>query len=231
MIVQSLPIREQVADIVRVMILKGELKGNQTISERYVSQMLNVSTTPVKEAFRILQAEGLIYSIPRKGSYISPMSKTNMEEVTFIRSSLEGTAAYYAAIKATDAEIAQMTAALTEVGRLIELGNKEDRQLISEGNDLFHQILRSASRNNYLLGLLGNMRSIDKSMRTVNMNLPKLAPEHDHAEHLAILEAIRERDANRAEEAMRKHIRRVAIFVFKDKNNQAEETENESGTK
>lgn len=230
MIIQSLPIREQVADIIRVMILKGELKGNQTISERYVSQMLNVSTTPVKEAFRILQAEGLIYSIPRKGSYISPMSKTNMEEVTFIRSSLEGTAAYYAAIKATDAEIIQMTAALAEVGRLIELGNKEDRHLVSEGNDLFHQILRSASRNNYLLGLLENMRSIDKSMRTVNMNLPRLAPEQDHAEHLAILDAIRERDANRAEEAMRKHIRRVAVFVFKDKKNQPEETENESGT-
>lgn len=214
LIVQSLPIREQVADIVRIMILRGELKSDQAISERYVSQMLNVSTTPVKEAFRILQSEGLIYSVPRKGSYISPMSRDNMEQITFIRSSLEGVAAYYAALKATDGEIERMTEILAQVGQQIANGGTEDLRLVSEGNSEFHQILRSASRNSYLLGLLENMRSIDKSMRTVNLNKPRVAPEQDHAEHLAILEAVRRREAARAEQAMISHIRRVAVFVF-----------------
>ncbi|MPN11698.1 HTH-type transcriptional repressor RspR [bioreactor metagenome] len=196
------------------MILRGELKSDQAISERYISQMLNVSTTPVKEAFRILQSEGLIYAIPRKGSYISPMSRENMEQITFIRSSLEGVAAYYAALKATDDEIACMTAILDKVGRLIAGNRPEDRERVSEGNTEFHQILRSASRNSYLLGLLENLRSIDKSIRTVNLNLPQVAPEQDHAEHLAILNALSTRNAALAEQAMISHIRRVAVFVL-----------------
>lgn len=213
-IIQAVPIREQVADIVRVMILKGELKSDQAVSERYISQMLNVSTTPVKEAFRMLQSEGLIYSIPRKGSYISPMSKANMEQITFIRSALEGVAAYYAALNATADEIASMSAVLDEVGRLISAKQPDNRKLISEGNVEFHRILRNASRNTYLLGLLANMRSIDQSLRTVNLNLPEVAPEQDHAEHLAILDAVSKREAARAEQTIISHIRRVAVFVL-----------------
>jgi DNA-binding GntR family transcriptional regulator len=212
LIVQAVPLREQVADIVRVMILKGELESEQAISERYISQRLNVSTTPVKEAFRILQSEGLIYSIPRKGSYVSSMSKSNMEQITFIRSSLEGIAAYYAALNATDDEIAQMKEILEQVGVLVS--NPENRQKVSSGNVEFHRILRNASRNQYLISLLANMRSIDNSLRTVNLNLPKVDPVQDHAEHLRILDAISKRDAVHAEQAMISHIRRVAVFVL-----------------
>lgn len=77
-IVEAIPIREQVADIIRKMIVNGELKADQQISEREISQMLMVSTTPVKEAFRVLESEGLLYSIPRKGSYISKLSRKNI---------------------------------------------------------------------------------------------------------------------------------------------------------
>ena len=211
-IVQAVPLREQVADIVRVKILKGELKSDESVSERFVSQMLNVSTTPVKEAFRILQSEGLIYSIPRKGSYVSPLSKGNMEQITYIRSSLEGVAAYYAAINATDEEIAQMGEILNQVGKLLsDLGK---RQKVSDGNVEFHRILRNASRNHYLLGLLSTMRSIDNSLRTVNMNLSRVDPVHDHQEHLRIFDAVKRRDSALAEQAIISHIRRVASFVL-----------------
>lgn len=215
-IIPFVPIRDQVAGIVRIMILKGELSSDQLISERYFSQMLNISTTPVKEAFRVLQSEGLIYSVPRKGSYVSPMSKANMAEVTFIRSALEGVAAYYAALKATRQEIAEMDALLKRIGQLIELGHAEDRQQISADSIQFHQILRNASRNTYLVGMLANMRSIDTSLRTVNLNLAHVDPGADHAEHKDILEAIRSRDAVRAEQSMNAHIRRVVAFVLEE---------------
>jgi len=211
-IVQSLPLREQVADIVRVMILKGELQNDQPISERSISQMLNVSTTPVKEAFRLLQAEGLIYSIPRKGSYVSPTSKANMKQITFIRSSMEGVAAYYAAINATQSEIDQMTEALEQAGLL--LNDPDKRQELGDFNTLFHTILRNASRNDYLINLLKSLRSIDHSLRSVNFNLTTLDPAQDHLEHLAILDAVRDRDPDRAEQSIIKHIRRVARTVL-----------------
>lgn len=96
-IIESKPLREQVADIVRGMILRGEIKAGEQISERTIGQMLHVSTTPVKEAFRSLQAEGLIYTRPRRGSFVSEISIDNMLEIAFMRSALEGVAAYYAA--------------------------------------------------------------------------------------------------------------------------------------
>jgi len=212
-IVQAVPLREQVADIVRIMILKDELASNQAISERYISQLLHISTTPVKEAFRILQSEGLIYSVPRKGSYVSSMSKDNMEQITFIRSSLEGVAAYYAARNVTDDEIASMTEILDQMGKL--LNNPENIQQFYDGNVEFHKILRNASRNTYLIGLLSTMRSIDNSLRTVNLHLPRVDPKVDHAEHLLILDAVRQRDPDLAELTTIRHIRRVATFVLK----------------
>lgn len=211
-IIQSLPLREQVAEIVRVMILKGELQIDQPISERYISQMLNVSTTPVKEAFRLLQAEGLIYSVPRKGSYVSSTSKNNMKQITFIRSAMEGVAAYYAAIYATQDEIDQMAEKLRLAGE--QLGDPDNRQRISEYNVEFHAILRNASRNAYLTNLLASLRSIDNSLRSVNLNSTNVDPAQDHAEHLEILDAVRQRDPARAEQSIISHIRRVAHTVL-----------------
>ena len=70
-IVEAVPIRDQVADILRKRIISGDLANGERLSERQISAELNISTTPVKEAFRLLQAEGLIYTLPRKGSYDS----------------------------------------------------------------------------------------------------------------------------------------------------------------
>lgn len=116
-IVEAIPIREQVADIIRKMIVNGELKADQQISEREISQMLMVSTTPVKEAFRVLQSEGLLYSIPRKGSYISKLSRKNILQTVFMRGALEGVAAFFAARNATYNEIMIMEEAHMMMGR------------------------------------------------------------------------------------------------------------------
>ena len=70
-IVEAAPIRDQVADILRKRIISGDLANGEKLSERQISAELNISTTPVKEAFRLLQAEGLIYTLPRKGSFVS----------------------------------------------------------------------------------------------------------------------------------------------------------------
>ncbi len=218
-IVHPLPLREQVADIVRIMILKGELKADQPISERYISNMLNVSTTPVKEAFRILQAEGLIYSIPRKGSYVSQSSIANMKQITFIRSSMEGVAAYYAAINITDEEIAELGRLMEEAGKLVH--KPEMRDEFSRVNSEFHQIIRNASRNLYLTNMLSSLRSIDNSVRSVNLNLQSLDPALDHSEHLAIYSALVHHDPNLAEQSIIRHIRRVAHTVFDRENPKA----------
>ena len=137
-IIESKPLREQVADIVRGMILRGDLKAGEQISERTIGQMLNVSTTPVKEAFRSLQAEGLIYTSPRRGSFVSEISIDNMLEIAFMRSSLEGVAAYYAAKNATDSHLAEMGRILDMVYPLLSLKDEKSLEEIQQYNCLLY---------------------------------------------------------------------------------------------
>ena len=187
-IVEAIPIREQVADIIRKMIVNGELKADQQISEREISQMLMVSTTPVKEAFRVLESEGLLYSIPRKGSYISKLSRKNILQTVFMRGALEGVAAFFAARNATSNEIMIMEEALNCAGELVDKAQltSEIAVRLTENNNLFHSTLRSASKNTYLVGLIDNMRSIDQSIRSAAVTSTIDERIRAQKEHLAI---------------------------------------------
>ncbi|MGI6029531.1 MAG: GntR family transcriptional regulator [Candidatus Heteroscillospira sp.] len=211
-IVEAVPLREQVANIIRKMIITGELQAGSPISERQISQSLGVSTTPVKEAFRILESEGLMYAIARKGSFISSFPKKNMLQIVFMRSSLEGVAAYFAALNADEADIAEMEEALACSGRIVA----EDvlSTEIAVHNEIFHDCLRSSSKNEYLVSLIRNMRSVDSAVRTVAATSDHEEPPRAQKEHLAILDAIKQRDSARAEQLMVAHVRRVGEFVL-----------------
>ena len=211
-IVEAIPLREQVANIIRKMIITGELQAGSPISERQISQQLGVSTTPVKEAFRILESEGLLYSVARKGSYISVLSKKNLMQVVFMRSSLEGVAAFFAALNATSEDIEAMEEALAMSGRLI--AKNELNPEVAEYNEQFHMRLRQASGNDYLMSLLRNMRSIDEAVRKVAAVSDEVEPPRAQKEHLAILEAVKKHDSALAEQLMVSHIRRVGEFVL-----------------
>ncbi len=214
-IVEAVPLREQVANIIRRMIITGELQAGSPISERQISQSLGVSTTPVKEAFRILESEGLLFSVARKGSFISEFSKKNMLQIVFMRSSLEGVAAYFAAMNATEEDLAAMEEALVRSGQII--AEDELSPDIAEYNEQFHHNLRLACKNDYLVSLIRNMRSVDDTVRQVAATSTQVEPPRAHKEHLAILQAIREKDCSRAEQLMVEHIRRVGEFVlFRD---------------
>lgn len=205
-------LRDQIADLLRVMIIDGTLAENERISERKISQMLNVSTTPVKEAFRVLHSEGLIYSIPRKGSYIASNSKSSILQLVYIRSALEGITAYFAATAATEDDIQRMTKTLEEAHQLIL--SDQDPDLISKKNDAFHDILRECSHNSYVINIGKTLRQIGNSVRKVdNRKGGKTAWEVRHKEHLGILEAIKNHQADEAEQRMISHVRGSAERV------------------
>lgn len=210
-------IRDQVAGIIRSMIVNEELKEGEQISERQISRMLDVSTTPVKEALRMLQAEGLIYTISRKGSFVSEFSKKNILHRIYMRSALEGVAAHFACQNISNQEIVEMEEALLKSETMLE-----DRANImnvitdiEESNDCFHNILRNASNDQYLIGLISNLRSIDRTIRNISLRTEVDEPLRAHKEHMAILEAVKVRDGAKAEEALSYHIRRVGEYTIK----------------
>ena len=211
-IVEAVPLREQVANIIRKMIVTGELQAGSPISERQISQALGVSTTPVKEAFRILESEGLLYSVARKGSFVSEFSKKSMLQIVFMRSSLEGVAAYFAAMNATAEDLEAMEYALEQSGRIIQ--ENELSPDIAEHNEAFHVRLRQAAKNDYLSSLIRNMKSVDDAVRRVAATSDEIEPPRAQKEHLAILQAVRDRNCALAEQLMVAHIRRVGEFVL-----------------
>nr|WP_279238124.1 GntR family transcriptional regulator [Faecalicatena contorta] len=198
-------IREQIADIIRGMIIDGQLESDQKISERQISSMLNVSTTPVKEAFRTLQSEGLIYSVPRKGSYVSSNSRNSLLQISYLRSAVEGVAAYFASQSATKDEITRMHELLKKSEKLID--EDMDTLELSSNNDKFHAVLREASHNEFIITIGGNLRSIDNSIRKAINRLDNKGLTVRQKEHEEILEAIMQHDSEQAEKLMVAHVR------------------------
>ena len=206
-IVEVAPIRDQVADILRKRIISGDLANGEKLSERQISTELNISTTPVKEAFRLLQAEGLIYTLPRKGSFVSANASEHAYQVMLLRSSIDGVAAYLAAKMINEELYNTMGEPLMKSEELINKG-ADDGEAISYYNELFHIAIREASGNEQIIAMGNNLSSIDKSLRSL-VNRDPIAMKSRHSEHKQILEFIRRGSCEEAELAMVHHIRKA----------------------
>ena len=206
-IVEAGPIRDQVADILRKRIISGDLANGERLSERQISAELNISTTPVKEAFRLLQAEGLIYTLPRKGSFVSANASEHAYQVMLLRSSIDGVAAYLAAKRINEELYNAIEDPLMKAEKLINKG-ADDGEAISQYNDQFHMAIREASGNEQVIAMGNNLSSIDKSLRRL-INRDSTLMKSRHSEHKQILECIRRGSCEEAEMAMVHHIRKA----------------------
>lgn len=204
-IVQVSSLRNQAADIIRSRIFKGEMKSGEKLSERHLSVELGISTTPIKEAFRLLQSEGLIVTVPRKGSYVSENVSGGIVQFTFLRSAIEGVAAYFAAKYATKEQIANMQKFLDEANALIKL--KDISADITSLNESFHEEIRNSAKNLQIMQLGSNMQVIDELLRK-RVNLQDLhGIKIRHKEHQDILNLIKKHNSEDAETLMVKHVR------------------------
>ena len=104
------PLRDVVFENLREAILEGKLEPGQRIMEVQLAEQLGVSRTPVREAIRKLELEGLVVMLPRKGAYVADMSLKDIIDVLEIRSSLEGLAAYLAADRITEEGVERLKA-------------------------------------------------------------------------------------------------------------------------
>jgi len=215
-IIETLPLRDQLADIIRRMIMKGEMLPGEQISERQLSQRFETSTTPIKEALRILQAEGLVYSKPRVGTFVAEISaEESIYQLVAMRGALEGVAAGFAAQNCTQEEIAEMSSLLDQVEENLRTEGELQSKKIASLNARFHQVLRSGCRNSYLVNLITNMNSIDSTIRTLSFEVANAPREASVAyyEHRSILNAVAQKNSKLAEDLMNLHIRRVAKEV------------------
>lgn len=184
----------------RQAIQAGELKPGERIREIEMAKRLDVSRTPVREALRRLEADGLLTFVPYRGMIIAELDHQAVMELYQMREVLEGTAAGLAARHASEAEITLLRDLIAA-----DPGDGDPRALATH-NRQFHGTLYRAAHNRYLLKTLN---VLSDAMALLGMTTLSLTGRSGTArqEHQEVLEAIEARDQARAEAAARYHIR------------------------
>lgn len=188
---------------IRRRILEGELLPSSPLSEHQLAAALQLSRTPVREAIKRLEKEGLLRSIPSRGTFIAELSAQDILEIYQVRGRLEGLAARIAAAQLSSAEIAALE---QEVSFIDTCANEGRFEAIHQSDIRFHKLLIAATRNRRLGAILA---TFDDQMHRIRAILPRSAEwlEGTLREHRAIAERVKARDADGAERAMEDHLR------------------------
>jgi DNA-binding GntR family transcriptional regulator len=189
-------------DLVRRRIAEGLLRPGEHVGESEMAQALGLSRTPVREAMKLLQAEGLLEASPGRGHTVAMLTREQASQLFYMREAIEGMAARLAATHANAAQIEAMAAALREEGALPE---SEPDALLAV-NDRFHKVIHDAACNRYVLQA---MQVYDTGMIILRlMTRVRFTPSANaHEHHVAVFQAIEREDPVAAEAAMRQHIR------------------------
>ncbi|HHW98360.1 MAG TPA: GntR family transcriptional regulator [Firmicutes bacterium] len=196
------PLREIVFEHLREAIIKGKLRPGERLMEMQLADEMGVSRTPVREAIRKLELEGLVIMIPRRGAYVADLSIKDVAETFEIRSALEALAASLAAERITPEEAEEMERILVRIGAAIE---EDDMQQLVALDEEYHNLLYKASRNDRLMQILNNLREQIQRFRVTTLAVPGRV-RGVLQEHRNIAEAISERNAELAHQLALEHI-------------------------
>ena len=204
-----LPLRDVVFNTLREAILKGDLKPGERLMELQLASKLGVSRTPIREAIRMLEQEGLAVTTPRKGAEVAKMTLKDMEDVLEIRDALDELAVRIACQKISDEQLKQLEDMKELFEKSTQTGNVKK---IAEADVTFHDVIYEATGNQKLVTLLNNLREQVYRYRVEYIKDPKNYPTLI-AEHEAILESLKNRDVKNAVEAMHVHVANQAEAV------------------
>lgn len=206
---EYLPLRDVVFRTLRKAILKGDLKPGERLMELQLASKLGVSRTPIREAIRMLEQEGLAVSIPRKGAEVAKMTEKDMEDVLQIREALDDLAVQVACDKMTEEQLAELTLKMHHFENAVQ---DDQLEKIVEYDVAFHELIYEASDNPKLVTLLSNIREQIYRYRVEYLkekeNYPTLVQEHR-----AIVDALSQKNKKRVADVMRIHIRNQAEAV------------------
>lgn len=207
---EYLPLRDVVFQTLRQAILHGELKPGERLMEIHLAQKLGVSRTPVREAIRKLELEGLVLMIPRKGAVVAEITMTDLEDVLEVRMALEELAVKSACRKITQEQLAEVKRLAAEFRKLLY---SEDVTACAEADVAMHDAIYEATGNRRLVQMLNNLR---EQMYRYRMEYLKDRQAHSFLveEHEEIVNALENRDEKRALEATCRHIERQRDHII-----------------
>ena len=199
---EYLPLRDVVFNTLRRAILRGELKPGERLMEIQLANKLGVSRTPIREAIRKLELEGLVLMIPRKGAEVAEITEKNLRDVLEVRCALEELAVQLACDRMDEEGIKKLKEAAEKFREVLD---SDDITQIAQADVLFHDIIYTATDNDRLIQLLNNLREQMYRYRIEYLKKRKSYPQLLE-EHQAVIDAIAGKDKQKATEITGRHI-------------------------
>jgi DNA-binding GntR family transcriptional regulator len=198
---------EQVYEQLISLLLSGELRPNDVITERRMAEQLNASRTPIREALGRLESEGLVYKQAGRGVTVSPFSTEVFLEILNVRLLLEAQAAWLAAGSISPQRVTEIRAALKKIG-----ANKHPTlSEIWEVDDMLHGEIADAAGNALMASMIRDLR---RRTHVFSAYRKTLTPSVDVKENSYLLDAVASGDRVRAREAMAQHIEAVKSMLI-----------------
>ncbi|MGE5632324.1 MAG: GntR family transcriptional regulator [Caulobacteraceae bacterium] len=205
------PLREIVFESIRSAIISGVLKPGERLMEVQMAEKMGVSRTPIREAIRKLELEGLVIMIPRKGAYVADLSLKDITDVLELRAALESLACGLAALRITEEEIEELEMIAVQFHHAIE--NDDFEEMVQKDIE-FHDKIFKATRNEKLLQINNNLREQVQRFRIMYIKKSNKSKELSK-EHYEIAEAIANRNIDLAERLAKAHIENAENYIMK----------------
>lgn len=197
-------LHDEVAARLRERIFAGEWGPGSFLDEVRLAEEMHISRTPLREALKVLTAEGLVRHEPRRGCFVAEVTEKDLDEIFPVLALLEGRCAYEAAQNASDADLQ----ALEDLHQKLSRHAKAKRiNEYYEANFAIHEAIIALADNRWLAGVIGDLRKIVKLARLQQLHAPGRL-EQSLSEHLAVFAALKARDPEGADAAMRTHLTR-----------------------
>lgn len=204
-----LPLRDVVFHTLREAILKGELKPGERLMELQLASKLGVSRTPIREAIRMLELEGLAVTMPRKGAEVAKMTEKDMEDVLQIRKALDELAVGLACDNMTEEELKELHVALKNFEESTRSG---DVKQIAQADVEFHDGIYQAADNPKLVNMLNNLREQMYRYRVEYLKNESIYPRLIE-EHQGIYDGLKRKDKEAVVEIVSHHVENQEIVV------------------
>ena len=208
----SVSLTDKAYTVIKTAILSLQLEPGAPLVESELANQLGISKIPLREALHQLANEGLVTHIPYKGVYVSGLTTKDAAELAMIRGALEGLAARLAAPRLTKEDLQRAEAILAEADQALERGNKD--LCVTKGKE-FHDFIITRSGNAQLSPILENIDTRFHRFRLLSNEIRGRTTQ-SLQEHKRILEALKRRDPDAVDHAMRDHLTSVSHDLEKE---------------
>lgn len=202
-LVQS-SLHQEVADTLREQIFSGQFAPGSFLDEVALCEQMEISRTPLREALKVLTAEGLLRHEPRRGCFVSEVTEQDLDDIFPVIALLEGRCAHEAARNASDVELVALATLHERLVSHAQAGRIKDYYA---ANFAIHEAIILLANNRWLAQAIADLRKILKLARLQSLQVPgRLA--QSLSEHMTVFAALKSRDSEGAEAAMRTHLMR-----------------------